>query len=72
MVYKAIVINLNSKTTDAGSVLAIARAEACKREQVKENPTIRALVYVAELGVFCAVYEAAEKSKPEPKITVQK
>lgn len=55
--FKALVITPNSKTVDLGSLLAIARSEACRREQVKENPTVRSLVFVAELGVFVAVYE---------------
>ena len=49
------------KQPTSAHFLAIARAEACRREQVKVNPTVRALVYVAELGVYVAVYEAPEK-----------
>jgi hypothetical protein len=40
-----------------GSLLAIARSEACRREQVAVNPTVRALVFVAELKIYVAVYE---------------
>ena len=58
---KALVITPNEKTTEVGSLLAIARAEACKREHVKENPPVRALVFVAELGVYVAVYEGSER-----------
>ena len=57
---KALVIAINEKTTEFGSVLAIARSEARKREQSKENPPIRALRYFPELGVYVAVYEAAD------------
>ena len=57
---KALVIAPNEKTVDLGSLLAIARSEACKREHVGENPPVRALVFVAELGVYLAVYEAVE------------
>ena len=64
---KAIVISPNERTVDFGCLLAIARAEACRREQVKVNPTVRVLVFVAELGVYVAIYEAVEKSKPELK-----
>ena len=46
MVFKAIVITPNEKTTDFGSLLAIARAEACRREGVVVNPSVRALVFV--------------------------
>jgi hypothetical protein len=55
---KAIVIFPNEKTTDLGCLLAIARKEACRREHVSVNPTVRALVFVAEVGVYVAVYEA--------------
>ena len=54
-------IATNAKTTEFGSILAIARSEARKREQSKENPPIRALKFFPELGVYVAVYEAAEK-----------
>jgi hypothetical protein len=40
--------------------LAIARSEARKREQSKMNPPILALRYFPELGVYVAVYEAAD------------
>jgi hypothetical protein len=49
----------NEKTAELGSLLAVARAEACRREHVGVNPPVRALVFVAELGVYLAVYEAA-------------
>jgi hypothetical protein len=55
---KGIVITPNAKTDDLGSLLAIARSEACKREHVGVNPPVRALVFVAELGVYVALYEA--------------
>jgi hypothetical protein len=58
---KALVITPNLKTLDFGCLLAIARAEACRREQVKVNPPVRALVFVAELGVYVAVYEIPNK-----------
>ena len=57
--FKALVISPNQRTVDLGSLLAIARAEACRREKTKVNPTVRALVFVAELGVYVAVYEAS-------------
>jgi hypothetical protein len=59
---KALVIATNEKTTEFGSILAIARSEARKREQSKENPPIRALQFVPEVGVYIAVYEASEKT----------
>ena len=58
---RALVISPNEKTQDLGSLLAVARAEACRREHVSVNPTVRALVFVAELGVYVAVYEASDK-----------
>jgi hypothetical protein len=57
-ILRALVIVPNEKTTDLGSLLAIARSEACKREQVSINPTIKALMFVAELGVYVAIYES--------------
>ena len=59
--FKAIVITPNERTVDFGCLLAIARAEACKREQVQVNPPVRALVFVAELGIYVAVYEVSDK-----------
>ena len=64
---KALVISPNDKTLDFGCLLAIARSEACRREQVRVNPPVRALVFVAELGVYVAVYESSEKKIPEQK-----
>ena len=60
-ILKALVIVPNEKTTDLGSLLAIARSEACKREHVQENPIVRAMVFVAELGIYVAVYEGPAK-----------
>lgn len=57
----------NEKTAEIGSILAVARAEACKREYVTTNPPIRALMFVAELGVYVAIYQTAEKSNPGQK-----
>ncbi len=59
---KAVVIRPNEKTAEFGSILAVARAEARRREQSRENPPVRALKYVPELGVYVAVYEAPDKS----------
>ncbi len=61
--FKAIVISPNERTVDFGSVLAVARAEACRREHTAVNPVVRALVFVAELGVYLAVYEAPIKEE---------
>ena len=54
---KALVITPNEKTTELGSLLAVARAEARKREHTDKNPPIRALRFFPELGVYVAVYE---------------
>ena len=59
-ILKALVIAINEKTTEFGSVLAIARSEARKREQSKENPPILALKFFPELSLYVAVYEAIE------------
>ena len=62
---KALVIMPNEKTTEVGALLAVARDVARRREDAQTNPPIRALHFIAELGVFVAVYEAVEKSTPE-------
>jgi hypothetical protein len=64
---KAIVIMPNERTKEVGSILAVARDMARKRETAQINPPIRALQFVAELGVFVAVYEAIDSIKPEQK-----
>jgi hypothetical protein len=70
---KALVITPNQKTIEFGSILAIARAEARRREESKENPPIRALRYFPELCVYVAVYEAADNpiqsTEPTGKIS---
>jgi len=59
--FKAIVICPNEKTAECGSLLAVARAEARKREHIAVNPLVRALVFVAELGIYVAVYETSDR-----------
>ena len=61
-ILKALVIAINEKTTEFGSILAITRSEARKREQAKMNPPIRALRYFPELCIYVAVYEAADNT----------
>jgi len=68
---KALVVTPNEKTVDLGCLLAIARSEACRREHTSVNPTVRALVFVAELGVYVAVYQVLdnpESSKTQNRI----
>jgi hypothetical protein len=65
--FKALVVCPNERTVDFGSLLAVARAEACRREHVMVNPTVRALVFVAELGVYVAVYEGMENGQEADK-----
>jgi hypothetical protein len=57
---KALVICPNERTSDLGCLLAIARSEACRREHISVNPTVRALVFVAEVGVYVAVYQVLD------------
>jgi hypothetical protein len=66
---KALVITPNEKTREFGSLLAVARAEARKREQSKDNPPVRALRYFPEVGVYVAVYEATDNLAKELKQT---
>jgi hypothetical protein len=70
--FKALIIMPNAKTAEVGALLAVARDAARKREDTQTNPPIRALHFIAELGVYVAVYEAAEKSKPDQKSMGQK
>lgn len=60
-ILKALIIVPNEKTSDLGSLLAIARSEACKREHVQQNPVVRAMAFVAELGVYVAVYQVTNR-----------
>ena len=62
---KALVIVPNEQTKEYGSLLAVARAEARKREHANKNPPIRALRFFPELGVYVAVYEAPDIQKPK-------
>jgi hypothetical protein len=66
---KALVITPNEKTAEFGSLLAIARTEARKREKSEQNPPIRALRFFPELGVYVAVYEAADNPVQKAKLT---
>ena len=65
-VLKALVLMPNEKTNDVGALLAVARDAARKREDTQTNPPIRALHFIAELGIFIAVYEV-EKTPPKEK-----
>ena len=60
---KALVIVPNSRTSEVGDLLAVARAEARKREHADKNPPIHALRFLPELGIYVAVYEAQDKQK---------
>ena len=60
---KALVIVPNEKTREVGALLAVARAEARRREKIEQNPPILALRYFSDMGVYVAVYEASETQK---------
>jgi hypothetical protein len=66
-ILKALVIIPNEQTREYGSLIAIARSEACKREHTDKNPPILALKFFPELGVYVAVYGAQEIQKIEVK-----
>jgi hypothetical protein len=57
---KALVIVPNEKTIEVGCLLAVARAEARKREHAEQNPPILALRFLAELNVYVAVYQVVD------------
>jgi hypothetical protein len=62
-VLKALVIIPNSRTREVGDLLAVARAEARRREHADKNPPVRALRFFPELGVYVAVYETQNLPK---------
>lgn len=62
---KALVIIPNARTKEIGDLLAVARAEARKREHIIKNPTVHALKFFPELGVYVAVYEVEGVQKPK-------
>jgi len=62
-VLKALVIVPNLRTKEIGALLAVARAEARKREHADKNPPVHALVFVPQLQVYCAIYEAEKKGE---------
>jgi hypothetical protein len=65
--FKAIVVLPNAKTSDVGALLAVARDAARRREDMLTNPPIRALHFIAEIGIYVAIYEADEKTYPDKK-----
>jgi len=65
MTLKAIVIHPNSRTKQLGDLLTIAKSESKRRERTRENLPIRALIFVPELSVYVAVYEAQGVQKPK-------
>jgi hypothetical protein len=67
--FRALVIVPNEKTVEYGSLLAVARAEARKREHAEQNPPIRALRYFPELCIYVAVYDAPENPAQNVKQT---
>ena len=54
---RALVITPNQRTKDMGDILQIARATAQKCEHTHQNVNIKAIQFVASLGVYVAVYE---------------
>jgi hypothetical protein len=62
---KALVIVPNDFTKEIGVLLAVARAEARKREKTNQNPPVLALKFFPELSVYVAVYEAQDNQKSE-------
>jgi hypothetical protein len=67
---RAIVVTPNGQIRDVGSILAVARAEARKREHSIFNPVILALQYLPEIDVYVAVYDENEIPKHEPSDSI--
>ena len=62
---KSIVIIPNDRTKEIGDLLAIARAEARKRERMNKNPPVLVLEFIPKLGIYVAVYEVPDTQKPK-------
>lgn len=54
---RALVIYANRKTKDVGDLLAIARAEAQKREHTRHNVTVHSIIYDPVTQVYVALYQ---------------
>lgn len=57
---KALVIIPNERIKDMGSILAIARAEAQKREHTHKSVDIKSIRFVSECQVYVVVYNAPD------------
>lgn len=68
---KALVIVPNAQTNEFGSLLAVARAEARKREHADKNSPVRSLLFVPELGVYVAIYEVPETQTNKAEVKGQ-
>lgn len=60
---KALVIVPNERSRDMGSLLAIARAEAQKREHIRRKVNVKSILYDPVCGVYIALYEAGCSEK---------
>ncbi len=60
---KALVILSNERSQDMGALLAIARAEAQKREHTHKHLKIRNILYCPVTKVFVALYECSKPLK---------
>lgn len=58
---RSIVVYPNERTTNHGDILAIARAEAQKRERTSKI-CIKTIKFVPELGVYVALYPVFKPS----------
>ena len=57
---RALVIVPSQRARELGDLLAIARAEAQKREHTHKTVKIKALEFFAQLGVYVAIYEVPD------------
>lgn len=60
---RAFVINKNERVKSHGDLLQIARSIAKTIEHTEHTIPIQALIYVAELDVFVALYEKPRSSR---------
>jgi hypothetical protein len=68
---KALVVVPNERTKEVGALLAVARAEARKREHADKNPPVCSLLFVPDLGVYVAIYEIPETQTNKAEVKGQ-
>jgi len=58
---EALVIYPNERTNDVRSLVNVSASQAKRKERVKQDIVVRAVLYVPELDIYVAVYESPRK-----------